>query len=82
MEEILAGLIRHRLDSLQSLQAARAEYKSGREMPPTLSPHSEPDFQFEPLKPGESIQDALKNREFESLEAANAFLQQRMGQYN
>ena len=80
LEELLAGRVRHRLDSLQSMQAAMAKHRSGQKPPPALSPPAESGAQFAPLKPGESIQEALKNRQFESLEEANAFLQQHMGQ--
>ena len=82
LEALLAGLIEHRLDSVESLEAAMAKHRArAASAPPPESPPPA-DFAFEPVKPGESIQDALKNREFGSLDEANAFLQKAMGDYN
>ena len=82
LEGVLEGCIRHRLDSLQSIQAAMAKRRSAPKGPAPSSPASESLPQFAPLKPGESLQDTLQDHEFESLEEVNAFLQQHMGQYN
>jgi len=82
LEQLLAGRVRHRLDSLQSMQAAMAKHKVGRESSAAASYPIGSGPQFESLKPGESIQDALQSRQFESLEEVNAFVQQHMGQYN
>ena len=89
LESLLDGLVRHRLDSIQSMASAMA----GRGQPgmgggfKPLTPEPLHDIDptdpnFAPLSPGESIQDALKNREFGSLEEANAFLQIASSQYN
>ena len=88
LESLLEGLVRHRLDSIQSMASAMAG-QSRPGMGGVTLPGQRPgldtnlnDPKYAQLEPGETIQDALRSREFNSLEEANAFLQIAGGQYN
>jgi hypothetical protein len=84
---ILSGLIRHRLDSVQSLESAM----SAAEMAAQnfggdalgISPAAPVgDKRFAPLAKGETLQQAIQNRGFESLEEVNLFADSVMQDYN
>ncbi len=86
LESLLAGLIRHRLDSLRSLASAMAAHDppaKGSFPSNRLNPVFDPkDPKFAPLKPGENLRDALREREFQNIDEVNAFMQRAMGDYN
>ena len=89
LESLSGNSIRHRIDAVQSMESALANRGRSKDMggmdPSSPGPAIKidpADPKFAPLKPGETIQDALKNRSFNSLDEANAFLQQAMGDYN
>ena len=86
LESLLAGLIRHRLDSVQSLASAMAAHDQSSRAPLPLDridqafdPH---DPKFAPLKPGESLEDALRERDFQSIDEVNAFAERAADDYN
>ena len=88
LESLLAGLVKHRLDSVQSLTSALADHEQSRPslLEPSLAsqalkfdPH---DPKFRSLGPGETMQGALRSRNFENIEEANFFAQRAMQDYN
>lgn len=87
LESILSGLIRHRLDSVQSLESAMtaAETTSQNLWDDALKMFPGApvgDKRFTPLAEGETLQQAIQNRGFESLEEVNLFADRVMQDYN
>lgn len=87
LESLLAGLLRHRLDSVRSLED---ELREAGVPEPGLeagdlgrrSPIPAEDGRFSPLALGETLAEAIEHRGFESRAEANSFVEQMMEDYN
>jgi hypothetical protein len=83
LESLLAGIIRHRLDTAQSLEStmrAAEQAKTETLKSPPVIPVG--DTRFAPLAEGETLQQAIERREFGSLEEINLFADMVMQAYN